>query len=262
MPKLEHIDNGQPFDWGQTSGDYGKYRDIYPASFFDSLRSLGVAGTKRVLDLGTGTGVLPRGLYDGETQFVGVDISPSQIEEAQRLAVRDEQDIRYVVGAAENIDLESSYFDFVIAAQCVVYFDLPRAMKEIDRVLNANGRFIVAWVTWLPKKSEITQRTIDLVLQYNPQWEGSGYERDFGASTVLEPYGFALETEIAYEEDIYFTVETWAGRTRACRGVGAALPTERVAEFDREHVAMLEASVSDRFPIPHHVHIRSFARKK
>lgn len=29
------IDGGKPFDWGRTSGDYGKYRDIYPDEFYE-----------------------------------------------------------------------------------------------------------------------------------------------------------------------------------------------------------------------------------
>ena len=28
--KLEGIDKGNSFDWGKTSRDYAKYRDIYP----------------------------------------------------------------------------------------------------------------------------------------------------------------------------------------------------------------------------------------
>lgn len=26
----EHIDGGKAFDWGRTSADYAKFRDIYP----------------------------------------------------------------------------------------------------------------------------------------------------------------------------------------------------------------------------------------
>ena len=30
MQKINNIDDGKPFDWGKTSEDYAKYRDIYP----------------------------------------------------------------------------------------------------------------------------------------------------------------------------------------------------------------------------------------
>ena len=29
----KNIDNGKSFDWGRTSSDYAKYRDIYPEEF-------------------------------------------------------------------------------------------------------------------------------------------------------------------------------------------------------------------------------------
>ena len=31
------IDAGKAFDWGRTSGDYAKYRDIYPDVFYKKI---------------------------------------------------------------------------------------------------------------------------------------------------------------------------------------------------------------------------------
>ncbi len=38
-----------------------------------------------VLDIGTGTGVLPRNMYSYGAQWTGADISPEQIEQAKLL---------------------------------------------------------------------------------------------------------------------------------------------------------------------------------
>lgn len=37
--KIENqkIDSGKAFDWGETSSDYAKYRDIYPVIFYDKI---------------------------------------------------------------------------------------------------------------------------------------------------------------------------------------------------------------------------------
>ena len=81
--KDSRIDGGKAFDWGKTSEFYAKYRDIYPDEFYKKVADRGLCVTgQKVLDLGTGTGVLPRNMYKYGAKWVGTDISPEQIEQA------------------------------------------------------------------------------------------------------------------------------------------------------------------------------------
>lgn len=76
MPSLSDIDNGKPFDWGRASADYAKYRDIYPQMFYEKIHSLGIGVSgQKVLDIGTGTGVIPRNMYHYGARFTGTNIS-------------------------------------------------------------------------------------------------------------------------------------------------------------------------------------------
>ncbi len=60
---IDFIDKGKTFDWGKTSENYAKYRDIYPKEFYDYILNLGLCKDgQKVLDLGAGTGVLPRNM--------------------------------------------------------------------------------------------------------------------------------------------------------------------------------------------------------
>ena len=103
MPENAEIDGGRFFDWGRASQEYAKYRDIYPEEFYQRIVGAGLCVKgQRVLDLGTGTGVLPRNLYRYGAEFVGTDISPQQIGQARALSAAGGMDIAYECVAAEE----------------------------------------------------------------------------------------------------------------------------------------------------------------
>jgi len=120
----KEIDNGLAFDFGRASLDYAKYRDIYPEAFYSRIVDIGLCTKGQyVLDLGTGTGVLPRNLYKYGAKFVGADISKNQIEQARVLSKEAGMNIDYVVASAENFEFSNNSFDVVTACQCFNYFD-------------------------------------------------------------------------------------------------------------------------------------------
>jgi predicted RNA methylase len=52
-----------PVDFAKTAEDYRRHRAGFPGSFFDRLAAYGIGHVgQRVVDLGTGTGTLARGL--------------------------------------------------------------------------------------------------------------------------------------------------------------------------------------------------------
>ena len=148
--KKSHIDSGKDFDFGKTSEDYAKYRDIYPQEFYDKIlqRGLCVNG-QRILDIGTGTGVLPRNLYKYGGKFVGIDISQNQIEQAKLLASQNNMDIHFFCVPAEDIDFANDEFDVVTACQCFTYFNHGVLAKRLADMLKSHGKFVVLYMAWL-----------------------------------------------------------------------------------------------------------------
>jgi hypothetical protein len=73
---------------------------------------------------------------------------------------------------------------------------------------------------------------------------------------------FTVEHEILYDIDISFTRESWNGRIKACRGIGASsLSEEEVLEFEKEHMEALNG-LAEEFTIPHYVTLLDLKKKK
>ncbi len=117
---IQDIDKGKPFDWGKTSEDYAKYRDIYPQEFYDYILRLGLCKDgQKVLDLGTGTGVLPRNMYKYGAEWTGTDIAENQIQQAKELSREAGMDIEFLTVRAEEISFPDNSFDVITACQCI-----------------------------------------------------------------------------------------------------------------------------------------------
>ncbi len=159
------IDKGQPFDWGRTSAEYAKFRDIYPDEYYNKIISLGLCTSgQKVLDLGTGTGVLPRNLYKHGATFTGADISENQIEFGRNLSKESEEH-------------------------------------------------------------------------------------------------FYVEDAIGFDVNVRFTRESWHGRMKACRGIGASsLSEEMIDAWESEHIAYMN-TLPPEFDIIHYVSILNLHKK-
>lgn len=247
MIKLDHIDSGNAFDFGKISKDYGKYRDIYPDIFYQKIYDLGLCRKDQlVLDLGTGTGVLPRKLSKYGAKFVGVDISENQISQARKMS--EGMDIEYIASPAEKVDFPNDTFDTVLACMCFTYFDKAVLLPSLIRMLKDDGRFAIMSLIWLPEESSIAKGSEKIIQKYNPSWNGLGYTRpSFDNSGVPTGYkvdtalGFEVDTSFAFDVSISFTRETWHGRMKAARGVGASsLTSEQITLFEKEHQLFME----------------------
>lgn len=257
----KRIDEGKAFDWGRTSEFYARYRDIYPDEFYKRVADLGlcVEGQK-VLDLGTGTGVLPRNMYKYGAEWTGTDISPEQIEQAKRLAEEAGMDIEFRTVPAENIDYPDGSFDVVTACQCFWYFDHEKIAPELHRILKKGGRLVILYMAWLPFEDKIAGMSEDLVRKYNPVWSGGGETRHPIFIPEVMYDHFDQEYQDVYDLKVPFTRESWHGRMIACRGVGASLSPEELEKWEAEHRKLLE-TVPDSFDVLHYAAVSVLRRK-
>ena len=250
--KIEKIDNGNSFDWNLTSESYAKYRDIYPEILYDELRKLGVARDGSAwLDIGTGTGVLPKHLYNEKAEIFGVDIADEQIKYAREIAKANNWNIKYFACPAEKTGLEDNSFDAITAAQCFWYFDKEAIKSEIQRLLKPGGVFIKIYLTWT-LDDEIAYKSHMLIKEYNRNWTpGKSGSRDMFDD--LFPDRVTKE----FECSLPFTRESWHGRMCACRGTLASMDEETFNRWSDAHMKML-SNYPNKFDIKHKLYISYF----
>jgi ubiquinone/menaquinone biosynthesis C-methylase UbiE len=114
----------------------GLYREI--ASY------LPLEHPARVLDIGTGTGLQLRAIYDRqpETQLYGLDLSSPAIE-AARVALAD-LDVGLKVGSIAAAPFEDEFFDVVTCNASMSYWDEPLVcFNEIYRILRPGGEALL-----------------------------------------------------------------------------------------------------------------------
>jgi ubiquinone/menaquinone biosynthesis C-methylase UbiE len=100
----------------------------------------------RLLDIGTGTGLLAIAAAPLVSRVSALDLSPAM---CRRLQEKCEQlrieNVEVLTGTATRLPLEHSAFDVVVSNYCFHHLSAPdkaRALAEIRRVLRPGGRLV------------------------------------------------------------------------------------------------------------------------
>ena len=130
--------------FGGSARYYRSGRLPYPAELASALQEeLGLDGSGRLLDVGSGTGeivLLLAPLYD---EVVGLDADEDMITEAQKEALRqDHRNTTWVNARAEELPLDLGTFRTATFAQSFHWMDRQRVAATVFEMLEPNG----AWV--------------------------------------------------------------------------------------------------------------------
>lgn len=165
----------------------GNFGDIATFTTFTAghlARFAGIREGEKVLDVGTGTGVVAVTAAVKGAHVTGLDLTPELVEQAKANASLAGVDVDWRVGDAEALPFADASFDAVVSQFGHMFAPRPDvATREMLRVLKPGGR--VAFATWPPE--QLLGRSFALGAKYVPpppgvppvgQWGDPGVVRE------------------------------------------------------------------------------------
>jgi ubiquinone/menaquinone biosynthesis C-methylase UbiE len=165
-----------------------------------------------VLDLGCGTGISTRALFEkGFKKILGIDISDGMLEKAREFAEANSLSIpktNYFLGSAEEIDqaLPKRKFDLISAFAAFHWFCTEKALTQIKTALKTDGLFVIVENDLAPQNFEGSDQ-----IDKRELWELIGSlkgspvndpKAGFDPISVLEKNGFKVEHYLFSSEEI------------------------------------------------------------
>jgi len=124
-------------NFSSQSGNYAKYRPEYPARIYELIRE-NITSLNRVWDCGTGNGQVAVELSEFFKKVEATDISSNQIKNAIK-----KENIHYSTQPAEKTGFPGNYFDLIISAQAVHWFNFNKFYREVNRCLKPDGLLVL-----------------------------------------------------------------------------------------------------------------------
>jgi SAM-dependent methyltransferase len=220
--------------------DAYRYRPSYPPAVFDILAELLSGESRRVLDVGCGTGNLARRLIEYADQVDAVDFSAAMIEQGKRLPNGDHPGLRWLYGRVEDIALDPPYA-LITAGECLHWMDWHIVLPRFHTLLTAGGYLVIVGHDTVPDPWSILGDVV------------SRYRTDGGHTPVnmierLQEQGLFWKvgekkvTPVPFEQSVDDFVESYHSRSGFSR---ARMGRDQADAFDREARQMLQGTYGD-----------------
>lgn len=236
--------------FARGADDYVRARPGYPPEAVALLRyRLGLGPGADVVDVAAGTGKLTVDLVASGARVVAVE----PVAEMRAHLLGSVPGVEAHDGVAESLPLPDASADLVTVAQAFHWFDAPRALAEVRRVLRPGGHLAMLW--------NVRDETVEWVRLVGDIGEAAGggrpYDRHTSAdweAVVAADGGFGPVREDWFPNWQDVTADVVVDRVASTSWVSALDDRERagVLREVRDLLARHPATRGrERFPFPH-----------
>jgi ubiquinone/menaquinone biosynthesis C-methylase UbiE len=140
-------------------------------NFVDWALNIGIEAGK-VLDIGTGTGLIPIHMFlkNSHLEICGIDISEGMIKKAYEnlRAYGLESKITFLVGDAKRLPFKDNYFDLITCNHLLHHLESPvPLLNEIERVAKNDAGILIRDVRRQKTKLQYNLYSIFLKMKYS-----------------------------------------------------------------------------------------------
>jgi len=191
---------------------YEKFRPPYPAEFFRVVsQKLKLRKEHRLIDLGTGPGLLALGFAPHVGRIVGVDPEPAMLAAAAKSAARTGQEFTLIESKAEALSREVGQFDVVTIGRALHWMASEPTAALLERLVAPGGVILVC------ASNSVTDGRnpwVDEYIKARRFWAGSAEGERYGhrLSNLLHETRFRIGETIAVESTQPVRVEDLARR--------------------------------------------------
>jgi ubiquinone/menaquinone biosynthesis C-methylase UbiE len=174
-----------------TLGNFGEMAVYSAIPAGHLVRFAGIRAGHKILDVGTGTGVVAITAARAGAVASGIDLTPALLDQARQSAPVAGLSVEWKEGDAENLPYPDASFDAVLSQFGHMFAPRPDVvLKEMLRVLKPGGR--LAFATWPPET--FLGRSFGLSAKYLPPTQGGAPPVLWGeVPTVRERLGSAVK---------------------------------------------------------------------
>ncbi len=210
-----------------------------------------ITNETKILDLAAGTGKFTKLLSENtDAQIEAVEPLNSMAE----VFKKELPGVKLTDGTAESIPFADKSFDLVTVSQAFHWFDAPKAIREIYRVLKPKGTLAIIWnnkdrrVPWVLKFDDILDKEMGKI----PQFRTSNWKEAF----LDERYFDKLQLKTFNHSPIY-TLDLVKSRVLSISYV-ALLNNEKKQKTLNEIKTLIDKTPETKdpsFPFPHVVEV-------